>query len=640
MKRLIFWVGILLFVNVLTAQNQLVVQVLTDKYADETSWKLFDTNKNLIAERTAFSDTAIHADTLILDEANCYFWRIYDNYGDGMDAYGYPGDYKLFFNGAEIASCQDPNFGDSISVYGIGTTCANIDASVNKILLNDSISFSTFQIPFELLNYGSVEINTVEGVFKFDDGEAVAFEVDDLAIQFGKTDTILIPQPVQLLTAGNHTLTIEILSVNESTDEDQLNNLLSYDFYVNNGFWKKPMHEVFTANWCSPCAAANPIIDAVFENHPQEYSLIKYQYINDPYYTPNGGNMASFYSVSGVPDMRINGTYLYPGYYTEELFLSNAKEVSDIDLWLETQAVGDTVFATLQLKTQIEIEKNIFVRVAVVENTTIGNVGSNGEDKFHNVFMRFLTDWRGDDLGTLSPDTPINYELKGSMSFTNVEEMHDLSLVVYAFYDEPYEVIQSEMKAISYAPAAPQITFNIENNAVGIDTNTVIEIQSNKALFDADANEITNFENIIQFEANEEAVGFEASIDETNKIITLTPDKLEPATTYTLDINNMISSEGVGVENVSLKFTTINAASLHKTEAMNIKYFPNPVKNELYISTNCNGVVSIIALDGRLMFTKQINGSTSIDLSTCVPGIYLLEIANETSTITKRIVKN
>jgi hypothetical protein len=81
--------------------------------------------------------------------------------------------------------------------------------------------------------------------------------------------------------------------------------------------------------------------------------------------------------------------------------------------------------------------------VAVVENRTTGNVGNNGETQFYYVMMKMLPDANGTTITSFSTSTPISYKFRQDMSATNVEQMTDLSVLVFVQNNSTKEVLQS-----------------------------------------------------------------------------------------------------------------------------------------------------------------------------------------------------
>jgi hypothetical protein len=123
---------------------------------------------------------------------------------------------------------------------------------------------------------------------------------------FTHADQLLIPNP------GNANISVTIDMVNSSVDPDMTNNTLSATATVVNAIAvRRPLVETFTSSTCGPCAPANVTAEALFAQNTGKFTSIKYQAdfpgTGDPYFTQEGGNRRSYYSINSVPRMEIDG---------------------------------------------------------------------------------------------------------------------------------------------------------------------------------------------------------------------------------------------------------------------------------------------------------------------------------------------
>ncbi len=645
----IFTLLLLVVSIIVNAQNQLIIEVTTDKYSDETTWVLYDLNKNVIAENGTLENETTHKDTVILDPAVCYFWTIYDDYSDGMSASEDLGDYKLYLDNVLIGECADNNFGDSISVYGIGSVCSKNDVVVDELTFSTDQTFTPFSVSANIINMGSEIITSVEVLYILDGVESDPTTINDLNIIVGGMQNIAYPEMLELKTAGDYNIGFKVTKVNNAIDENEDNNSIQQIVNVAFGYLKIPLHELFTSSTCGPCVQGNVTLDGVLENYDStSYSLLKYQAnfpgSGDPYYTIDVGRMMTQYSITGVPTLYVELEGQTPHDYTAEKFDGYSDKLTSIGIKLSAQAFGDSVFVDVQLESTLTQQSN-HIRLAVVEKTTYGNTGSNGEKEFHNVFMKFLSEWDGDNLSIMNAGEEVSLTYAASMEDTFVEEMDDLMVVAYVFKNSPYEVLQSKMIEIPHTPAAPIIGFNIENDSVGVDTSSSIIITSNENLALLDGNDISDISDIITFkkqDSNGDDVSFTGDYNNTTKTITVKSDNsLEANSKYFVELHNVKSTYGIEVEKTNISFITMQVIGVKDNLFTDISIYPNPVKNELSISLKHNAKITICDITGKHIKTlyKAKPGIRVINVSNFESGIYFITISRGTQNNTYKFIK-
>jgi hypothetical protein len=633
--KFLYFLATLLLVSLKVLPNELVIEVTTDKYPAETSWKLFDTDFNLIQQNGTLEKNTVHRDTILLDEASCYYWTIYDSYGDGMSNSSAPGDFKLFFNGELFNQCTNPNFGDSISVYGIGTQCALSDASVTALTFNKTQAFNPFLLSFSLTNFGSEVIQSLTFWYDVDGRESEYITLDNLNIVFGQTVELSLPEHLQFTTSGSISIGLHLIKVNGEADENTNNNFLSKTIEVLDGYWKKPMHEVFTSSTCSPCAIANPIIDGTLAKYPNQYALIKYQ-VNwpssgDPYYTSEVGYMVGLYGVNAAPTFYVDA-YATDVNYLPANFEENSGGLTPIYIELQGLLVGDSIFAQAKVTTQTAMGATAYLRVAVVEKTTIDNVSSNGEEEFNHVFMKFISDKAGSLIGQLPAGGSTILNFSNSLSKTNVEELNDLTLVAYVFYNNAYRILQSEMHDLPYTPAPPYLSANIANGASNVDTLPEIVISSTAALYNTDGSAINDLNSKIKFtgfDTPDMPLAINATLASDAKSIRIVPQKsLELESNYSIALNGIASKEGVVADSFKLTFKTIGGLKINQSAILATPIYPNPFKAHLNVNLIHDAQLTISDLTGTIVFQQtKPKGNTSIELSELKQGIYLLRVS-------------
>lgn len=115
----------------------------------------------------------------------------------------------------------------------------------------------------------------------------------------------------------------------------------------------------------------------------------------------------------------------------------------------------------------------------------------------------------------------------------------------------------------------------------------------------------------------------ELSRVESNQYYYLTNDYSYPVlTTYADDQNNILFTEYYSTQVVN---TTMDLATLTKKD--DIKIYPNPFTDEVYIEINESAIVSVFSTTGKLVKKERINSiENRIDLYNLLPGMYFISI--------------
>jgi len=267
---------------------------------------------------------------------------------------------------------------------------------------------------------------------------------------------------------GNYTA---YLTVTLAGDQNPANNMISKDFQVLEGMvLKKQLLEEFTSSTCAPCAAANPIIDAVLAANPGEFSLIKYQMdwpgSGDPYYTEQGGVRKDYYGVSYVPDLYINSDQYDAGSMSQAIFDQYVDDITALDIEIESSIdLNGIITVNASLIPHANYTAGLKAHIVVVEKTTVGNVSTNGETEFHNVMMVMLPEATGTTLDALTQGVNVQLSETYDMGNTFMEEPTDLAVIVFVQDDTDKTLIQSQMVDVEAGGFTTfSVTFNVEDS--------------------------------------------------------------------------------------------------------------------------------------------------------------------------------
>jgi hypothetical protein len=231
----------------------------------------------------------------------------------------------------------------------------------------------------------------------------------------------------------------------------------------------KPLYEVFTSSTCGPCASQNPYVDAVLHDNPGAYSLIKYQMnwpgTGDIYYTAQGGDRRDYYSVTGVPNMFINGEFNEMYEFSQSDFDNFTGLTTQISLDIEASiSLDNLIDITVNLNSLGDYESGLSLHTVVVEKVTTENVGSNGEEEFSHVMMQMFPNGDGETLGELSNGSTHNVSYSYDMNQTNMEQANDLALIVFVQDNSDKSIVQSEMVDVSSDLEDYMVTFEVINS--------------------------------------------------------------------------------------------------------------------------------------------------------------------------------
>ena len=114
---------------VVSADATIRIEIKTDQFSPvDNSWILKDSDNNIVA--SAGIGDLPYEEVYIVDvcvlTSECYSFRIYDEYGDGLTNFGGPSGYlKVYYNGQEVGgfSEDEANFGSEFTIEEIGDGC-------------------------------------------------------------------------------------------------------------------------------------------------------------------------------------------------------------------------------------------------------------------------------------------------------------------------------------------------------------------------------------------------------------------------------------------------------------------------------------------------------------------------------------
>jgi hypothetical protein len=509
----------------------------------------------------------------------------------------------------------------------------------------------------KVINEGLTQINSFDVIWTLDGGDMNTTSYSGLSLNTNQvynftSDQTLIADP------GSHQFKIWVANVNGGDDLNPENDTINRTVGVaTQTVQRRPLFEEFTSSTCAPCASFNNgVFNPFVEQNGDDIALIKYQMSwpgsGDPYYTPEGGVRRTYYGVSAVPQLFVEGvnTGTNSG-AVNNAFNNGMANPSFMTIEAIHAIEGDEISVEAQLLPYVDLF-DVTVHMVVIEEVTTGNVASNGETEFHHVMMKMLPDANGTTMDLPAGETTV-LSYSHDMSSTFVEEMDDLMVVVFVQDNSNKSIFQS---AYSEESAGFPATANFDPapGSTGIETFADLTITLSEPVHMVGGDEITN-DNVASLITLEETEGdafpFMATINENKTEIVVSPEGLlNSYTWYTLTLDPVENEAGVATEPLSTYFETgmhVGLSEILNLNAMEIT--PNPVQDVTTISFKLvqNEKLSIKLYDvkGQLITTiaerefSAGNNSFNWSPDQSIPaGLYMLNVQTENQTLTSKIV--
>jgi hypothetical protein len=362
-------------------------------------------------------------------------------------------------------------FFDDIMVF----TLENLDLAITGTSLPAIMPTGDLTIDMSVMNYGVTPITSIEASYEVSGMETVnqTFTVNLAPLA---TTTLTFDAVAAMNIPGGYVVTLTIVKVNGQDDDVSDNNVLvkSVSIPMDN-VQRIPMIEHFSSSTCGPCVNVNNQMATFCNNNPGRYTYTKYQMNwpgnGDPYYTAEGGVRRTYYGVSGVPDIYLDGVGTNNAAVNQTTFNQHAEEPGYFDVRGSFTVEGNNIHIFADVMPYVDVEARVYV--AINEKVTYGNVGGNGETEFHHVFMKMMPNGEGSTIAFTTGEMQ-RLEFTQDMSGTHVEEMSDLEVSIWVQNHGSKYVYNSHF-AYEYTEAHP---YPVENL-------TLTEVAGPRGLFAA-----------------------------------------------------------------------------------------------------------------------------------------------------------
>lgn len=373
-------------------------------------------------------------------------------------------------NLAGASSADDDNYAYR---FVFGTQPAYDMSAIGTTVPNFLI---TGQAPFtmdaDFSNLGTATINTFDFNYRVDGGTTVTNAVSPAAIAPLNSANVASPQTWTPAAAGTYSIDIWASNLNGNADLNMGNDTFSFDVTVVDTFLqRRAFFETYTSSTCPPCVPANQNLEGLFNDpiNADKVTSLKFQMSwpgnGDPYYTAEAGVRRSYYSISSIPRVEIDGGYDQNGNNVTQNDLDDAYNIPSF-VGLDAEFVrsgpnGETIDVDVDINPIADISSNdLVLYVAIFEYETVNNVGSNGETEFAHVMKKMLPDENGTLIAPLVNGVPVSqntsWTFNGSYRLPadanspinhgtehSVEQFSDLGVAVWLQDINTKEVFQS-----------------------------------------------------------------------------------------------------------------------------------------------------------------------------------------------------
>lgn len=482
-----------------------------------------------------------------------------------------------------------------------------LDLGISTINVADEIGSGDRTMGMLVRNFGTIDITSVEASYQVGDNQPVS-ETFSVNIPPMEATNLTFAEPANF-ALGDYTLSMEIIKVNGTADDDQSDDQMSKNITANLGYTQKiPLLEVFSSSGCEPCVALNAQMQTLCDNNPGKYSYIKYcmNAPYDPYYTfdvtQRGNHLPPHREVPFAPFVYMDCECLMNYAPSQELFDGHCDMLSPVEIRGSFYTEGSMVYISADVLSYIDMT-DASIWVSVNEKVTTGNVGSNGETEFHHVMMKLLPDGTGKTFSIRQGEVK-HFDYNYDMSTTFVEEMNDLEVVVWV--EEPgventlnsrfmYETTEHPYPVENLILVKEGTTFTASWNAAENAHPTGYNVTLNGAL------------------VVENGSATEYTFDE------------EEGKFYIVEVQAVYGDEMVSVKRV---ITSYEILAVAENEMNDCKVFPNPTHDRVSIQATATiQNAAIYDMMGRLISTVKINDKAfEMNLADYDNGMYFIKL--------------
>ncbi|NOX45688.1 MAG: T9SS type A sorting domain-containing protein [Chlorobi bacterium] len=228
--------------------QKIILELMTDEYASETSWKLRDADDNVIRESETLENLTLYTEEFCLPQA-CYTFTIYDSYGDGICCQYGEGYYTLTNSttGVELANGGEFENEEATAFCIVLSVNANFTSDLTTACIDDEVQFTNLSLGADsylwIFEGGNPETSTDENPL-ISYGTAGSYDVTLIAYDSETSDTLVMENYITVeectgINQTNFTSDIRIfpnptngiVSIQSNYNKNTLTSIKVYDAY-------------------------------------------------------------------------------------------------------------------------------------------------------------------------------------------------------------------------------------------------------------------------------------------------------------------------------------------------------------------------------------------------------------------------
>ncbi|HMQ76710.1 MAG TPA: T9SS type A sorting domain-containing protein [Flavobacteriales bacterium] len=385
-------------------ETQVTMTIVTDAYGSETTWEVTGPGGSPVygsggpyQDQSGAGEYPQTPVSFCVPDGTVLTITVEDSYGDGMCCLYGDGSWTISVGGTDVAT--GGSFGSSQSA---------------NVVLGTDLGISTLGVPVVIAQGNTTITGTVTNAgitaisgFTLDyavDGGAPVSQNFSATVQPGSSYTYTFTTPWNA-TVGSHTIELTLSGVNG--DLFAGNNTLSSNVGVaTQSVQRTVLVEEFTSSTCPPCASYNttfdPLLGSLNTNDAgSNYAAIKYQMNwpspgNDPSYNPDGNARKSYYGVTGIPDVFLDGRAEANGFINNSGNLATeASKPAFVNVDITYALTGFDLTANVTVNSYADFAGTYKLHIAATEDFYTFSGNTTGQDEYHYAQRKMMPNAQG-----------------------------------------------------------------------------------------------------------------------------------------------------------------------------------------------------------------------------------------------------